>query len=106
MNHDKTAYMREFMQTKRIRMRRAAEIENLVRPPRDRLIGRAHLDFMDAVAAKWKAEMDRRVEVARQAADGGRLPKETLDAVRQQFWDTVDLQLSEAEQAARERLRG
>lgn len=45
-------------------------------------------------------------KVARQATDGGRLSKETLDAVRQQFWDSVDRQLDEAEQRAREQIRG
>ncbi len=103
---DKSAYMREFMQTKRTRMRRAADIENMLRPARDRLVGRARLDFMDAAAAKWKAEMDRRVEAARQVADGGRLPKETLDTVRKQFWEYVDQQLDEAEQRALKQIRG
>lgn len=102
---DKSAYMREFMQAKRVRLRRAAEIENMHRPARDRLIGRTRLDFMDAQASKWKTEMDRRVEVARQAANGGRLPKETLDLVRLGFWQWVDEQLDAAEAAAVARMR-
>lgn len=97
---DKSGYMREFMYQKRNRMRRAAEIENLQRPARDRLVGRDRLDFMDAQAAKWKAELDRRVEAAR-VAQGGRLPKEVLETLRRQFWESVDVQLDEADRKAR-----
>lgn len=101
---DKVSYMREFMHTKRLRMRRAADIENLVRPARDRVIGRARTDFMDAQAAKWRAELDERVEAARESV-GGRVPRETLDAVRQAFWDDVDARLDAAERDAHARLR-
>jgi hypothetical protein len=99
---DKSAYMREFMYQKRQRQRRAAEIENMTRG-KDRLIGRTRLDFMDVQAAKWKVELDRRIAAVR-AAQGQHLPKETLDAVRAQFWAWVDETLDEAEAQAKLRI--
>lgn len=97
---NKTEYMREFMYQKRLRMRRAAEIENKTRSPKDALIGRSRLDFMEAQAAKWKLELDRRIEVAREANGGARLPKDTMDTVRTQFWSYIDEQLDAADAAA------
>jgi len=96
---DKSAYMREFMYQKRQRQRRAAEIENMTRG-KDRLIGRSRLDFMDAQAAKWKAELDRRIAAVR-AAQGQNLPKDVLDTVRAQFWTWVDESLDQAEAEAK-----
>lgn len=99
---DKSAYMREFMYQKRQRQRRAADIENMSRG-KDRLIGRSRLDFMDAQAAKWKAELDRRIAAVR-AAHGQNLPRELLDTVRAQFWSWVDESLDQAEADAKLRI--
>lgn len=99
---DKSAYMREFMYQKRQRQRRAAEIENMTRG-KDRLIGRSRLDFMDAQAAKWKAELDRRIATVR-AAQGQNLPKDVIDTVRAQFWTWVDETLDQAEAEAKLRI--
>lgn len=101
---DKTAYMREFMYQKRQRQRRAAEIENARRPERDKLIGRARLDYMDTVAARWNDELNARLESAR-TAHGTRLNKDLMDTLRKQFWDRVDAQLDEAEHAVRQPIK-
>ena len=101
---DKREYMREFMDKKRLRLRKAVEVENFLRPERDALRGRARLDFMDRKAAEWKADLDARVDRARQAS-GGRLDAETLDVLRAQFWQYVDDQLEEQMQDARLKLR-
>lgn len=101
---DKTEYMRDFMEKKRQRLRRAVEIENFARPERDALRGRARLDYMDTQAAKWKAELDARIKRAREAA-GGPLDRELLVTLRSQFWTWVDSQLDDAEEAARRKLK-
>lgn len=97
---DKRAYMRQFMDRKRQRLNRAVDLENLDRPQRDKLRGTARLDFCDMQAAKWKVELDRRVDAARAAA-GGPLDKATATAVREQFWNWIDEQLDAAEAKAR-----
>jgi hypothetical protein len=97
---DKSAYMRAFMDQKRQRQRRAVLIENAQRPERDQLEGRARLDFSDAVAARWKARLDDRLELVR-TAHGGRAPKDALDLARAQFWESIDAELDEAEKRVR-----
>lgn len=97
---DKNEYMAEFMQRKRERERKAADIENTLRPERDRLVGRSRIDFMQMQAAKWKSELDQRIEAARLEA-GARLKKSQIDAVRAAFWDEVDRYLDELEEYAR-----
>lgn len=100
---DKADYMRAFMDQKRQRQRRAVEIENAMRPERDRLIGRHRLDFMDARAAEWKQELDALIARAREAT-GKRLPKDHLDTLRAQFWAGVDKKLDELEAQNRQRM--
>lgn len=97
---DKIEYMREFMDAKRQRQRRAAEIENMLRLEPDRLIGRARLDFMDGQSAKWKQELDARLEKAREMK-GGRLPRVQVEAIRAAFWRSVDDRLDTLEEFAR-----
>lgn len=97
---DKNEYMAEFMQRKRERERKAADIENMLRPERDRLIGRSRLDFMQMQAGKWKQQLDERIETARKAT-GTRLKKEQLEVIRRAFWDEVDRYLDELEEYAR-----
>lgn len=97
---DKVEYMRNFMDRKRARQRRAAEIENLMRPSRDRLIGKSRIEFMERQASRWKRDLDEFVNKAR-VAQGGRLSKETLDTLREQFWSGVDKYLDDLEAVAR-----
>lgn len=101
---DKTEYMRQFMDKKRERQRRAAMIENMMRPERDALKGRARLDFMERQSTKWKTELDALLERAREA-QGGRLPKESLEGIRDQFWKRVDDDLDKLEELAKEEMR-
>lgn len=97
---DKVAYQRDFMDHKRQRLRRLAEVENMQRPPKDQLVGRARLDFMDAQAAKWKARLDQAMDDARREL-GSRLPRETMEQIRTRFWTAVDAELDELEAKAR-----
>lgn len=94
---DKDEYQRVFMNEKRRRQRRAVEIENDSRPPRDRLIGRAREEFMRVQGHAWFSELTRRLDVAREAHGGGRVPKDVLDTVRSRFWAEVDARLEAAE---------
>jgi hypothetical protein len=102
---DKRAYMRDFMEQKRVRQRRAATIENFARSANDALRGSARLEFMDAQSAKWKVELDKRLAVARDAAGTDRLAKPLLETLRAQFWTWVDTQLDEAERQSKLKLR-
>lgn len=100
---DKTEYMRAFMDRKRERQRRAAAIENMLRPPKDALRGRSRLDFMDRQSANWKRELDALVEKARNA-HGGKLSNEQLTMIRDQFWSGVDEYLDKLEAETRSEL--
>lgn len=97
---DRTQYMQEFMVQKRLRQRRAADIENLRRPERDRLIGRSRLDYMQRVSGEWKVQRDALLGKAR-VANGGRLSKEEMQAVLNQFWEKIDEQLDTDEDRAK-----
>jgi len=104
--YDKTQYMREFMDNKRQRQRRAVLIENMMRPPKDALKGLARQQFCDAQSAKWKAQLDAKLEAARAAlphADDrpARLPIETMNQIRRDFWTAVDHELAQLEELAR-----
>lgn len=98
--YDKTAYMREFMEQKRVRQRRAAEIENMLRPERDKLIGNARLEFMRQQSLRWKEQLDAYIQKAREAC-GGALTREMDRKYRTQFWTTIDQHLDEKYEAAR-----
>jgi len=98
--YDKTEYMRAFMDQKRERQKRAAEIENLRRPEKDRLIGNARLEFMRVQSAKWKAQRDAALAKAAQSS-GGRLSADVREAVLATFWAGVDKQLDEDWDAAK-----
>lgn len=101
---DRNEYMQQFMVQKRSRERRAAEIENLLREPRDRLIGRSRLDFMQRKAAEWKAARDTLLAEIK-AARGTRLTREDAQQLLLQFWTKVDNQLDALEDAARKELQ-
>jgi hypothetical protein len=101
---DRNEYMQQFMVQKRLRERRAVDIENMLRDPRDKLIGRSRLDFMQRKAAEWKLERDRLIAVAKDARKG-RLTREDTTMVLAQFWGKVDDQLDLLEDAARKELQ-
>lgn len=94
---DKAAYMQQFMEQKRLRQRRAAELENMQRSERDKLIGRARMDFMQRQSEIWKHERDAFIAKVREAALPDRLTKEQSQVALNQFWDKVDRQLDELE---------
>lgn len=98
---DKADYMRDFMQHKRERERRAVDIENMIRPAHDRLKGRARLDFMQMQSAKWKDARDRALERARETL-GRRLRKDEVRDTVTAFWSTIDRELDELEALARD----
>jgi hypothetical protein len=94
---DKSAYMQQFMEQKRQRQRRAAEIENMQRHERDKLVGRARLDFMQRQSEIWKKERDALMDKAREAAKPQRLTRDEIQIIVNQFWAKVDRQLDELE---------
>lgn len=99
---DKVEYQRIFMDQKRQRERRAADLENAQRNPRDKLIGNARLDFMREQSKRWKARRDEMMLAAREAA-GGTLTKEQQTRVLSSFWGSVDAELDELEVSVRRR---
>ena len=98
---NKSEYMQQFMEQKRVRQRRAADIENLQRSERDKLVGRTRLDFMQNQSAIWKKERDAFLEKVKEAAAPTRLKKEDITAAVDQFWAKVDAQLDKQEDAVR-----
>jgi hypothetical protein len=98
--YDKTAYMRQFMDQKRERQRRAAEIENMRRPERDRLVGNARLEFMRLQSLKWKQLRDQMMKRAQDAA-GGSLTADARRELVERFWRTVDADLDAKAEAAK-----
>lgn len=97
---DKTDYMRDFMHQKRMRERKAADIENLLRPEGQKLIGRSRLDFMHAQSLRWKKERDEMLQKSRQAQ--GKLTRAQMRELLELFWSRVDTELDEMERLARE----
>jgi hypothetical protein len=101
---NKTEYMRNFMDQKRERERRAAKIENMIRPPADALRGRTRLDFMQRQSARWKEDRDMLLEQQRTLA-GGAISREVQQQVLDQFWTRIDASLDELEALAAAELR-
>lgn len=97
---DRNQYMQEFMLQKRARERRAADLENMRRPERDRLVGRSRLDFMQRVARDWKTELDA-LKARVVAAHNGKVKRENMQQVSTQFWESVDSRLDAEEDALR-----
>jgi len=91
---DKVEYQRQFMDQKRQRERRIADIENEARPPRDRLIGNARLEFMRVQSSRWKARRDEMIAAARVQA-GGQLSKSDMQARLEAFWRGIDRELDQ-----------
>ena len=100
-SYDKTEYMREFMNSKRERERRAAEIENLIRPDREKLRGTPRIEFMRRQSAIWKTERDRFLQAA-QGVHGEGLSMEKRKAAISRFWIAVDSDLEVREKRAKE----
>lgn len=102
---NRNEYQRDFMYQKRQRERRAVEIENMLRPARDKLIGNDRLEFMRRTSARWKESRDKMMTAARQAS-GGTLTKDQVSAILKAFWERVDRELDEAEAETMRKIRG
>ena len=102
---DKVEYQRQFMDQKRQRERRAVEIENMLRPERDKLIGNARNDFMRHQSRKWKQRRDDMLEAAR-VAKGSRLSQDEYKGVIAGLWALVDQELDKLETEALNKMRG
>lgn len=102
---NRNEYQRDFMYQKRQRERRAVEIENMLRPARDKLIGNDRLEFMRRTSARWKESRDKMMTAARQAS-GGTLSKDQVSAILKAFWERVDRELDEAEAETMRKIRG
>lgn len=98
-------YMREFMAAKRVRERRAVDIENMLRSESDKLVGTARMEFVRRQSAAWKLQRDKLLEAERMALGGGRLPTEVYSSTLQGFWADVDRQLDEMEALTLDELR-
>lgn len=98
--YDKVAYMRDFMAQKREREKRAANIENMMRPEDSQLRGRSRMDFMQMQSKRWGKERDAAVSRAR-TLNGGPLTRAALNDVVKSFWAGVDRELDELEVLAR-----
>lgn len=103
---DKREYQRVFMDQKRQRERRAADIENMLRPERDKLIGIHRLEFMRHRSARWKAKRDEMVNAVKAARGVKHLSKADLQSILAKFWAQVDKELDELEADAIRKMRG
>lgn len=95
------SYQREFMQNKRLRERRAADIENMMRRPSEQLKGTSRMEFMRNQSAKWKAARDEMLERARLSLNTHRLTREQMQELLTTFWQKIDNELDELERLAR-----
>lgn len=93
---DKNEYQRLIMAERRVRMTKAADIENMRRPASGQLVGSARLDFMRRAQAKW---MERFDALLNGAFGPGPIRKEDRTKTATEFWATVDRELAESEAA-------
>lgn len=102
---DRNEYQRMFMYQKRARERRVADIENMLRPERDRLIGTKRIEFIRSVSNKWKKRRDELLESERKQF-GGTLSQDQMRGVLERFWETIDAELDRQEAEAQRKVRG
>jgi len=93
---DKNEYQRVLMAERRVRMVKAAEVENLQRPPSGQLVGNARMDFIKMQQSKWSKRLKERLE----ATFGlGPISKKDRAKVSEDFWAEIDQELEAAEEA-------
>ncbi len=102
---NKNEYMREFMHELRTRWRKAVYVENLLRSEKDKLKGESRRQFEKRCSKEWAVQRDRLLEAERQRLGLTNLPQETLHAILKHFWENVDRQLEEREEAMMAQLR-
>ena len=93
---DKNEYQRLLMAERRVRMTKAADIENRCRPASGQLVGSARLDFMRRAQAKW---MERFEALLLDKFGPGPICKDDRTQLSMEFWATVDQELDEHEAA-------
>lgn len=98
-------YMRDFMSAKRLRERRAVDIENMLRSENDKLRGTSRMEFVRRQSALWKKERDKLLEAERKTLGVERIPADVYSQVLQNFWANVDRQLDEMEDLTLEEMR-
>jgi len=110
--HDKQAqelaasansYMNVFMQQRRERERRAADIENLQRPIP--MVGAARKTFMTEKAKEWSALRAKHVAALHERYRGARVPRDVMQESLREFWAGIDANLDAQEREAK-RLKG
>lgn len=104
MDIDRRAYMREFMATRRDRLRRLVDLWNQLRSENDRIRGAARLQFEQIHGARWKDEKDRREQALREHLRR-RLTMDERRAVGVKLWEDVEDELAALEQFVREEVR-
>lgn len=97
---DKREYQRNLMAERRRLSGRASDIENLSRGKNDQLLGTLRLDFERRQLKTWGDRLDALLEKARQA-NGGKLPRAESEKIRDAFWNTIEVELDEAEEIAK-----
>ena len=100
---DRNEYQRDFMYQKRVRERRAADIENMNRTDRTRLIGTKRIEYMRTISNRWKKRRDELLDAERKRLDGT-MPLETMRSLLEQFWARVDEELDALEAEARRQM--
>ena len=97
---DKNDYQAGFMAQGRMRRSRAVNIENMQRPPRDKLRGQPRLEFERVTQCQWKKQIDSQLAAARKT-QGGPIPRDVYRAIISRFWAAVDVALDEKEAEVR-----
>lgn len=104
---DKRAWVRDTMEQRRIRERRAADIENMTRAYKDRLTGQARMNFMQAQYNRWAQRYKEMLAEAQEQVGGEHLPRPLRAEIKARWWAEVDAELdAKEEQAKRRRISG
>lgn len=104
MEMDRKAYMREFMASRRDRLRRLVELWNELRSEHDKIRGGARLQFEQMHGARWKDEKDRREEAARDQL-GRRLTANERREISTKLWEEVEEELASLQEFVRDEVR-
>jgi hypothetical protein len=100
---DKNAYQRQLMAMRRERSGRALAIENMQRTERDRLVGTNRLEYENRQLGLWGEKADILVDEAKKAS-GGRISRDQIAAIKQRFFESLEVELDEREAAVRAEL--
>lgn len=97
-------YMREMMVTRRARLSRLVDLWNSMRPEREKLRGKARMEFERVHGNRWfAARGDRELTMREQV--GRRLTHQERTNMLISFWKEVDSELDDLEEFARNQMR-